>query len=142
MRQARTRMPLPSVPASGRARELMGGVGAWGGRLNLPLGLIVGVGFAFAAPYAVRVKGWVVMPDEMQYERLSLSIGQRTSLVPHIHDTYVANFGQVYPILTAPFFHFFELTKAWELVHLENALIMASAAIPAYLLTVELTESR
>jgi hypothetical protein len=111
-------------------------------RLNLPLVAIVAAAFAFTAYYTLKVSEWSVMTDELLYVRLALSIGDSLSPLPRVHGEDFAVFSQLYPLLTAPFFHFLDMPAAFRAVHFMNAGIMASAAVPAYLLAREIVAYR
>lgn len=91
-------------------------------------------GFGFTAWYAVQVDEWIVMTDELLYTRLSISLWSDLALVPHVHGEYVSVFSQLWPLLQAPVFGLLPMPVAFEAAHALNALLMASAAIPAYLL--------
>ena len=110
--------------------------------LNPGLVAIMLAGFAFAAHYTSKVTQWVVMSDELQYAKLSISIGDTLSPVPMVRDEYTGSLAQLYPILTAPFYAALDMPAAFDAVHVLNAAITASTAIPAYLLCRELVPSR
>jgi len=103
---------------------------------------IFAAGFAFAAYFTSQVTQWVVMSDELQYSKLALNIAETLSPIPEIRGEYTGSLSQLYPLLTAPFYAFWEMPTAFELVHWANAAIMASTSIPAYLLAREVTGHR
>jgi hypothetical protein len=93
--------------------------------------------FALAGVLAVlttRVVDWYVMTDELLYERLAISSVYSHSPLPHIHGELVGNVNQLYPLLLAPFFHDALVPTALTYAHVLNAIVMSSAAIPAFLL--------
>lgn len=98
------------------------------------IGAVVLAGFGLTAWYAVKVDEWVVMTDELQYLKLSLAVGDDLTLIPHVHGEYVEVFSQLYPLLMAPVFGLLPMPAAFEAAHAFNALLMASTAVPAYLL--------
>jgi hypothetical protein len=81
-----------------------------------------------------RVREWAVMTDELLYAKLATAIGQTGSPLPTLHGVHVGFLGVVYPILLAPFYGSLDPPSAFTAVHVVNAVLMASAAAPAYLL--------
>ena len=81
-----------------------------------------------------RVANWFVMTDELYYERLAIAVAQTGSLLPRIHGALVANVNQLYPILLSPVFGDGNVPASLESAHRLNAFVMATAAIPVYLL--------
>lgn len=122
--------------------------GAWArlrallSRVNAPLLAILALGVAFTAYYTAQMSDWLVMTDELLYVKLAQSIGHTLSPVPTVHGHYFAVFNQLYPLLTAPVYALFDMPTAFKVVHFYNALIMGSAAIPAYLIAREVVRSR
>jgi hypothetical protein len=111
-------------------------------RVNWGLFAITVVGSLLGAYYTVKISQWTVMSDELQYSKLALSIGDTLSPVPNIRGAYTGSLAQLYPILMAPFMHFFGMPTAFRSLHALNAVLMASTAIPAYLLTREVVQSK
>jgi hypothetical protein len=111
-------------------------------RVNWGLLAITLVGSLLGAYYTVKIRQWTVMSDELQYQRLAQSIGDTLSPIPNIRGAYTGSLAQLYPILMAPFIHFFAMPTAFRALHVENAVLMASTAIPAYLLTREVVSSK
>lgn len=95
---------------------------------------IVVFAFAVTGYYAWRTDEWIVMTDELLYVKLALGIGDDLSLVPRVRGDYYAVFNQLYPLLLAPFYAVLDIPGAFKAGHLVNALLMASTAVPAYLL--------
>jgi hypothetical protein len=81
-----------------------------------------------------RVKNWFVMPDEMYYERLAVSVAQTGSLLPRLHDELVGNVNQLYPVLLSFVFGDGNVPASLADAHRLNAFLMTSVAIPAFLL--------
>ena len=102
-------------------------------RLALPLIVLAAAGFA--AYYALDVDEWRVMSDELLYVRLALHFGDTLSPVPEVRGVRMDTYSLLYPILIAPVMEAFDLPAAIRIAHGLNALLFASAAIPAYLLT-------
>jgi hypothetical protein len=95
-----------------------------------------------AGYYALRATSWAVMTDELQVVRLAESIAGRLSPVPHIHGVYYGALGQLYPLLLAPFFGTLSAPAAEAASHALNAILLPSAAWPAFLLARSVTGSR
>jgi hypothetical protein len=139
MKYQDTAVTWPAVAESG---------GAWARlralllRVNAPLLAILALGVAFTAYYTTQMSDWLVMTDELLYVKLAQSITHTLSPVPTVHGEYFAVFNQLYPLLTSPVYAIFDMPTAFKVVHVFNALIMGSAAIPAYLLTREVVRSR
>ena len=81
-----------------------------------------------------RVKNWFVMTDELYYERLAISVAQTGSLLPRLHGEVVSNVNQLYPILISAVFGEGDVARSLEAAHRLNAFLIASAAIPVFLL--------
>jgi hypothetical protein len=86
------------------------------------------------ATYTGQIRDWLVMTDEMLYAKLGRSIATDWSLVPQIHDQSMPVYNLLYPLLLAPFYGSASATGAFHGAHLLNPVVMASAAVPAYLL--------
>jgi hypothetical protein len=95
---------------------------------------------AVAAGYFSRqVVGYE--PDEIGYTRLAIGIAH--SLAPFtLSNGGSQRLNQLYPLLIAPIWGPFGNVTAFRVTHLWNALLLASAAIPAYLLAREVLERR
>ncbi len=96
------------------------------------------LGSVLIAAFTSQVVGWSVMSDELQHVRLAISIGDTLSLTPYLRGEDVPIYSQLYPFLIAPFYGFLSTTAAFDAVHIFNAVAMASAAVPVYLLAREL----
>jgi len=81
-----------------------------------------------------RVVDWFVMTDELLYERLAISIAQTGSPLPQIHGDLISNINQLYPLLLSPVFGGANVPASLHDAHALNAFVMASAAIPIFLL--------
>jgi hypothetical protein len=108
-------------------------------RLRVPISALVVTGCVLAAAtlagyYSVRATAWAVMTDELQVARLATSIADTLSPVPAIHGVYYGAHGQLYPLLLAPFYGTLAAPAAATAAHAFNALLLASAAVPAFLL--------
>ena len=96
----------------------------------------------FAAHYAVKATHWAVMTDELQTAKLATSISHSGSPLPMIHGQSYGVSSQLYSLLIAPFFGFLSAPGAVTASHALNALLMASAAWPGYILARAVTGSR
>ena len=81
-----------------------------------------------------RVKNWFVMSDELYYERLAISIAQTGSLLPRVHEELVSNVNQLYPWLLSTMYGSGNVPASLAGAHRLNAVVIATAAIPVYLL--------
>jgi hypothetical protein len=88
-----------------------------------------------------RVADWFVMTDELLYERLALSVDHLHSPIPHVHGVVVGSINQLYPLLLAAVFASRSVEQGLHFAHVLNALVMVSAAVPAYLLALRITRS-
>jgi hypothetical protein len=95
--------------------------------------IVVGAS-ALLAVGTTKVHEWVVQTDEMLYVKLARHMGTTGSPLPTLHGEHVGFLGVVYPILLAPFYGGLDNVSAFTAAHAVNAVLFASAAIPAYLL--------
>lgn len=85
-----------------------------------------------------RVVDWFVMTDELLYERLAFSVARTGSPLPALHGMRVPEANQLYPILLGAVSGQ-ALVPDWLVrAHTVNAILMTSAALPAYLLARQL----
>src|SRR5439155_11119743 len=108
----------PRISAAASLGLVWGGVSAW-----------------LAADFAGRIRDWAVMSDEMLYVKLATSIADTWSPLPRLHGTSVGVINQLYPLLLAPLFGPLAVPAAFHDAHLFNAVLMASARVPAYLIS-------
>jgi hypothetical protein len=95
--------------------------------LSLVLGWVVSLA-------TTRVKNWFVMSDELYYERLAIAVAQTGSLLPRVHGELVSNVNQLYPVLISTVYGDGNVPASLEAAHRLNAFVIATAAIPVYLL--------
>ncbi|HST14137.1 MAG TPA: hypothetical protein VLJ44_04690 [Gaiellaceae bacterium] len=92
-----------------------------------------GAAIALAVP-ARRVVDWFVMSDELFYERLGFSVARSGSLLPMLRGERVPGANQLYPVLLGGIAGH-DLVPSFLLrAHTLNAVLMTSAAVPAYLI--------
>lgn len=116
-------------------------------RVRLPAAVLVVTGCVLTAAgltayYSVRATAWAVMTDELQVALLATSIADSLSPVPTIHGVYYGAHSQLYPLLIAPFYGTLSAPAAATAAHAVNALLLAGAAWPAYLLARSVAGSR
>jgi hypothetical protein len=81
------------------------------------------------------------MTDELQTAKLATSIAETLSPVPYVHGVYYPALSQLYPLFMSPFFGVLGPPAAVTAVHALNGFLLASAALPAYLLARSVTRS-
>jgi len=89
---------------------------------------------AVLATLTTQVRDWFVMTDELLYERLALSVARLHTPIPHVHGVSIPNVNQLYPLLLAPVLGDGSVAHGLQLAHVLNAVVMTSAAVPAFLL--------
>jgi hypothetical protein len=85
---------------------------------------------------------WYVMTDELFYERLGISVAQTGSLLPRLRGERIDNVNQLYPVLLSFVYGNSDVPASLAAAHRLNAFVMASAAIPVYLLARQITVGR
>ena len=96
------------------------------------LAIWAGAAFALAIP-ARRVVDWFVMSDELFYERLAFSVARTGSPLPMLRGVRVPAANQLYPVLLGTFGGNDLVPSFLQRAHTLNAVLMTSAAVPAYL---------
>lgn len=89
-----------------------------------------------------RAKNWTVMTDELLYTDLARSVASTGLPFPHGRGEVFTHSQPIFPILISPIVGFFSMPTAYHLIAVFNAVAMASAAFPAYLLTKFTTRDR
>jgi hypothetical protein len=97
--------------------------------------LVLGTAGALAL-LASRARDWVVMTDELQYAKLATAFASG-DVLPTLRGEHVSAYAQLYPALLAPLYGWLSAPSAFHAAHVLNAVLFASAAIPAYLLARE-----
>lgn len=110
--------------------------------LELPLLLLWFVLATVLATITQRIADWNDMTDELVWERLAVSVGQYHSVLPRLHGEVIRNLAQLYPALISPFFFDGYVTANIRNVHVFDAWVMSSAALPAFLLARRVTGRR
>ncbi len=91
--------------------------------------------------FAARVRDFIDVDSE-RYQHLAMAIAKTHSLVPRIDGVDIHSYSQLYPLLIAPFFVHGTMVSDLEHSSVASAYIMASACIPAFLLTRRVTRLR
>jgi hypothetical protein len=99
----------------------------------LPLTAIVAVAFGVTAIWVRSIHTFGVMPDEISYVKQALGIA-RTGMLLGPHDFYFGSWNQLLPLITAPVFGALGMVDAFYAVHTLLALVLASTAVPTYLI--------
>lgn len=106
-----------------------------------PLALIMLLAAVPTIDYVLGLASYFVMPDELGYVKQSIEIGDDLfPLTPG--DAWFHSWNQLQPLISAPAYGLFEATTAFDVAHAVNAVVMASVAIPAYLIARPLVPSR
>jgi hypothetical protein len=126
---------VPRERRRGRAVALLA-------RVRWPLVAIVAVGAALTIWFVLQCVQYFIQPDELEYLKQSRQIASELHpLVPG--DAYFTSWSQLQPLLLAPVWGLIHDTNsAHKVMGVVNALIMASAAIPAYLLALRVVADR
>ncbi len=74
------------------------------------------------------------MTDELLYAKLATAIASSGSPFPEVHGSSIAVYNQLYPLLIAPLYGALAPPEAFRVAHVLNAVVMASAVFPVYLL--------
>ncbi len=90
------------------------------------------------AEFARRVTDYADF-DAGRYERLAITVAESHSVVPRINGVNIHYVSMLYPLLIAPFFVGAALWKDLQNAQVASAYVMASACVPAFLLTRRLT---
>jgi hypothetical protein len=97
------------------------------------LGVTVGVAAVVQATLALTVGSPWIVPDELIYAELAKSLGDGN--LPAIRDEVSIPYGIGYPLLLAPVWAVFDdVTTAYDVAKVVNALVLSLAAVPAYFL--------
>jgi hypothetical protein len=99
----------------------------------LPLTAIVGVAFGVTAIWVRSIHTFGVMPDEISYVKQSLEIA-RTGMLLGPHDFFFSSWNQLLPLISAPVFGALGMVDAFYAAHTLYALVLASTAVPTYLI--------
>jgi hypothetical protein len=97
------------------------------------LAIWAGAATVLALP-ARRVVDWFVMNDELFYERLAFSVARTGSPLPMLRGVRVPAANQLYPVVLGAVSGDDLVPTFLRHAHTFNAIVMTSAAVPAYLI--------
>jgi hypothetical protein len=103
------------------------------------VGAIVLLAAALAAFFSREIVGYD--PDEIGYTHLAIGIAHSLTPITLSHGGSQRP-NQLYPLLISPIWGLFGNVAAFRITHIWNTLLMASAAIPSYLLAREVMDRR
>lgn len=106
------------------------------------LAAIVVLAAAGGALIVGKAQNWAVMPDELIYTELARSITHSGLPVPAFQGVYAPVYQVLFPTLLAPLLAVMNMPSAYPWIAALNACLIASAAIPTYLLANFCTENR
>ncbi|MEX2211458.1 MAG: hypothetical protein WD689_06815 [Gaiellaceae bacterium] len=86
-----------------------------------------------------RVFDWMVMTDELFYERLGISVADSGSPLAMVRGEPIDNYHQLYPLVISRFFEVGLIPDSLHDIRMLNAFLMTFVAVPAYLLAREVT---
>jgi hypothetical protein len=110
-----------------------------GDRPTLVVGALFAISAALAAYFATQITTF--QPDELGYTHTAIALGEKPAVWTGFFGGH-ARFNQLYPLTLAPLYRLFDNVTAYELAHWCNALLMASAVVPVYLLARDVLERR
>ena len=115
--------------------------GTWWRQPWLWLGVTFVVAAVTGIHYALKLRGYYIMPDELTYQREAIAIGDRLRpLLPG--DGYYNSPGELSPMVQAIVWRIVgPVGTAIDASHVVNVLVFASACVPIYLLTRRITGS-
>lgn len=106
------------------------------------VGLIVLASALYGIWRLRAVREWGVMTDELLYLKLGREVAHSWLPLPVVRGEHVDVYGMLYPVLIAPLIGLFDAASAITAIHYLNALLIASAAVPAFLLARLVTQRR
>lgn len=110
-------------------------------RFRHPVALVVLGAFAVNVVYVLAIRQYFVQPDELEYVKQALRIGDQWHPVLSGQREFTS-WSQLQPVLMAPVFSLLSANAAFVTQHIVNAALMSSTAIPAYLLSMRVSGHR
>lgn len=105
------------------------------------LGALVAVATAVHGMLALRSPSPWIVPDELVYSELAKSLGEGG--LPRIRDELSFAYGLGYPLLLAPIWAVFDdVTAAYAVAKVVNALVLSLTAVPAFYLARRFVDER
>jgi hypothetical protein len=111
-------------------------------RLDPILAAIVLVGAVVGSLVVAKARNWSVMTDELLYTGMARSIAHSIFPLAQVRGASVAVNQILFPTIIAPLVGGLSMPDAYPWIAALNAVIFATAAIPAYMLTNLVTENR
>jgi hypothetical protein len=108
----------------------------------LPVFAVWAAAAGVLAAATTRVVDWFVMTDELLYERLAFSFARTHSPLPTLRGEHIPAGNDLYPMLLALVAKHDYVPAFLHRAHILNAVVIASAAVPAYLLARDALGSR
>lgn len=108
----------------------------------LPVFAIWAAAAGVLAAATTRVVDWFVMTDELLYERLAFSFARTHSPFPTLRGEHIPAGNDLYPLLLSLVAKHDYVPAFLHRAHILNAVVIASAAVPAYLLARDALGSR
>src|SRR5581483_9064867 len=96
---------------------------------------------AILAELAAHVHDWFAMTNELLYERRAIAVAQTLSPLPKLRGQSIPSYDQLYSVLVAPAFRHGPVAYDLVTAHRLGAVVMASAAVPTFLLARRVTAS-
>src|SRR4051794_1370025 len=98
----------------------------------LPVAAIVLIAAAAATVFALQLSEFVIMPDELGYVKQAIVLSHGN--VPTPGNFWFNSWALLHSLILAPLYRAGSTTTAFDAGHVIGAFLMASSAIPAYLL--------
>lgn len=106
------------------------------------VGAIVVLGALLSWRHTRHAQEWIVMTDELQYLKLGQSFADGSFPIPTLRGRRQPLASVLYPLLISPVLAIFSAPDAHQALHLLNALLVASTAVPVYLLARQVIRAR
>lgn len=96
----------------------------------------------FAAVLVYRAREWSVMTDELLYTEMARGMLETGLPLPSVRGEFVQVYQVLYPLMIAPLIWIVGMPEAYQAIAAANAVALTSACIPAYLLTLYITDDK
>lgn len=104
--------------------------------------VIVAIAAAGGALIVAKARNWAVMTDELLYTGMARSIAHTILPLPRVRGEYIPVNQVLYPTLIAPIVGTLSMPAGYSWIAALNGAVFATAAVPAYMLTKLVTDSR
>lgn len=126
---------MGNVVGGGETGRVMKAREETGRRLDWWLVAIVLLAASVGAILVSRARNWGLMTDELLYAEMARNIADSFVPLPQARGELIRVNQVLYPILIAPLLGSLSVPTAYPVIAAFNAVVMATAAIPVYLLT-------